>query len=59
MLRFTSLKLRTAYRYQQSLPRYITCQDISVQQSHAAKSLLTVLQDDCHINVLNGVTKNC
>jgi len=30
----------TAYRYQQSLPRCIACQDICVQQSHAAKRLI-------------------
>jgi len=30
-----------AHRYQQSLPRYITYQDVWIQQSHAAKRLLS------------------
>jgi len=30
-----------AYRYQQSLSRCITCQDVCIQQSHAAKRLIS------------------
>jgi len=33
-----------AYRYQQSLSRCITCQDIYVQQSQVAKRLLLQLE---------------
>jgi len=35
-----SMKLYVAYSFQQSLSRCITCQDVCVQQSHAAKRLL-------------------
>jgi len=30
-----------ACHYQQSQPRYITCQDVCVQESHATKSLIS------------------
>jgi len=33
-----------AYRYQQPLSRYITCQGVCVQQSHAAKRLISNLK---------------
>jgi len=47
------------YRYQQSLsPHCITCQDVSVQQSHATKRLLSIaitsrelLKICCHVIV--------
>jgi len=29
------------FRYQQSLSRYITCQDVCVQESHATKRLIS------------------
>jgi len=33
-----------AYRYQQSLPRCITYQDVCVQLAHAAKRLISSLE---------------
>jgi len=33
-----------ACRYQQSLCRYITCQDVCIQESHATKRLISELE---------------
>jgi len=33
--------VRAACRYQQSQPRYITCQDVYIQESHATKRLIS------------------
>jgi len=38
------LSVVPAYRYQQPLPRSITCQDACVQHSHAAKRLISQLE---------------
>ena len=40
-----------AYRYQQSLSHWITCQDVCVQQSHAAKRLISLLE----VNIIRYV----
>jgi len=36
--------VHAACRYQQSQPRYITCQDVCIQESHTTKRLISQLE---------------